>query len=163
MTGVITPTQPFDTDVELRRRNRATVSDYMSRSGPSRLSRHTLFTEDGSCGLWTTDTGVPIVIRGQEKLQAHGVWSLRCFPDWVWINVAIYETQDPNRFWVECDGEGQILFPGYRDGHYRNHFIHSFVLDNGAIKEQYEFMNPVAQMHALGLEVPLIRREGIPT
>ncbi len=148
---------------DLRRRNRATVEDYMSRRGESRLTRYELFTEDGSGGLWTTDTGEPIVSRGRQKLKAHGEWSLKCFPDWVWTNVQIYETQDPNRFWVECDGEGKILFPGYPPGYYKNHFIHSFLLEDGKIKQNREFMNPFEQLRALGIDVPEVKREGIPT
>jgi phenazine biosynthesis protein len=151
-----------ENNAELRRLNRRTVEDYISRKGEDRLTRHLLFTEDGVGGLWTTDSGQPIAIRGREKLKEHGVWSLKTFPDWVWTNVQIYETQDPNRFWVEFDGEGQILFADYPPGHYKNHFIHSFLLENGKIKEQREFMNPFEQLRALGIEVPVIKRAGIP-
>ncbi|MBW4702010.1 MULTISPECIES: PhzA/PhzB family protein [unclassified Micromonospora] len=153
----------FTDQVDLRARNRATVTDYMSRKGENRLTRYLLFTEDGSAGLWTTDTGQPVASQGHELLRAHGEWSLRMFPDWEWTNVEIFETQDPNRFWVECDGEGQILYPAYPPGHYRNHFIHSFELDDGKIRRQREFMNPFQQLRALGIEVPTIDRGGIPT
>lgn len=153
----------FTDQVDLRARNRATVTDYMSRKGENRLTRYLLFTEDGSAGLWTTDTGQPVASQGHELLRAHGEWSLRMFPDWEWTNVEIFETQDPNRFWVECDGEGQILYPAYPPGYYRNHFIHSFELDDGKIRRQREFMNPFQQFRALGIEVPTIDRGGIPT
>jgi hypothetical protein len=156
-------TQGFENDADLRRHNRATVEDYMSRRGDARLTRYTLFTEDGSGGLWTTDTGQPIVSPGRAKLKEHGEWSLKVFPDWVWTNVQISETQDPNRFWVECDGEGKILFEGYPPGYYKNHFIHSFLFENGKIKQNREFMNPFEQLRALGIEVPKIKRAGIPT
>ncbi|MFC5740518.1 PhzA/PhzB family protein [Dyella tabacisoli] len=155
-------TSTFTDDVELRRQHRLVVEDYMSRKGEGRLTRYLLFTADGSGGLWTNDTFQPIVSRGHEGLKAHGAWSLKCFPDWEWKNVQIFETQDPNRFWVECDGEGQIHFPGYPAGHYSNHFIHSFLLENGKIKQNREFMNPYEQMRALGIPIPAIKREGIP-
>lgn len=158
-----THADPFVADVDLRRRNREVVADYMSRKGENRLTRYQLFTEDGSAGLYTSDTGQPVVSVGHKKLQAHGVWSLRMFPDWEWTNVEISDTQDPNRFWVECDGEGQILYPDYAPGHYRNHFIHAFRLVDGRIKEQREFMNPFQQLRALNIEVPKINRGGIPT
>ncbi|MEV4496286.1 PhzA/PhzB family protein [Micromonospora arborensis] len=158
-----TQLQGFTDEVDLRIRNRATVTDYMSRRGENRLTRYLLFTEDGSAGLWTSDTGQPVASQGHDKLRAHGEWSLRMFPDWAWTNIEIFETQDPNRFWVECDGEGQILYPAYPPGHYRNHFIHSFELDNGKIRRQREFMNPFQQLRALGIEVPTVDRGGIPT
>lgn len=153
----------WTSDVELRARNRATVADYMSRKFEGRLTRHELFTEDGEAGLYTSDTGRPVVSKGRDKLEQHGKWSLSVLPDWEWTNVEIFETQDPNKFWVECDGEGKILFPGYPEGYYRNHFIHYFELDEGLIKSEREFMNPVEQFRALGIEVPEIRREGFPS
>ncbi|MGG2615853.1 phenazine biosynthesis protein PhzB, partial [Pseudomonas aeruginosa] len=60
---------------ELREKNRATVEKYMNTKGQDRLRRHELFVEDGCGGLWTTDTGSPIVIRGKDKLAEHAVWS----------------------------------------------------------------------------------------
>ncbi|RJQ70760.1 phenazine biosynthesis protein [Pseudonocardiaceae bacterium YIM PH 21723] len=146
-----------------RVQNRAIVADYLSRKGENRLTRHLLFTEDGSAGLYTTDTGKPVVSTGHETLKAHGEWSLRMFPDWEWINVEIFDTQDPDRFWAECDGVGRILYPAYPPGHYENHFLHSFLFENGRIKQQREFMNPFQQLRALGIEVPKIDRGGIPT
>lgn len=153
----------FENDSELRRHNRSVVEDYLSRVGESRLTRYLLFTEDGSAGLYTADTTEPVVSRGHETLKAHGEWSLRMFPDWVWYNIEIFETQDPNRFWAECDGKGKILYPNYPPGHYENHFLHSFRFRDGKIVEQREFMNPFNQMRALGIEVPVIKRGGIPT
>lgn len=108
-------------------------------------------------GVWTADTA-----KGREGLKAHGEWALKCFPDWRWKNIEIYDTQNPNMFWVECDGEGQILFPGYPEGYYTNHFIHSFLMENGKIKQNREFMNPFQQLRALDIEVPKINRSGFP-
>ncbi|WP_331769086.1 phenazine biosynthesis protein (plasmid) [Embleya sp. NBC_00888] len=156
--------QGFGSDTELRRRNRATVEEYLRvTEGTPRLDRHRLFSEDARGGLWTTDTGQPAAVTGKENLGRMAAWSLEMFPDWRWTNIQIFETQDPNHFWVECDGEGQILFPDYPPGYYENHFIHSFRLDNGKITEVREFMNPCQQMRALGIEVPLVKRAGIPS
>lgn len=153
----------FEDNQALRRKNRLVVEDYMSRVGEGRLTRYQLFTPDGEGGLWTGDTLEPIVSKTHAGLKAHGVWSLKCFPDWVWYNIEVFETQDPNRFWVECDGKGKICFPGYPEGYYQNHFIHSFLMDDGKIKQNREFMNPYQQLRALSIPVPNIKREGIPT
>ncbi len=156
-------TSGFTDAAELRRKNRATVETYLHTTGEDRLRRHELFTPDGCGGLWTTDTGAPIVIRGRDRLAEHAVWSLACFPDWEWYNIEIFETQDPNRIWAECDGHGKIRFPGYPEGYYENHFLHAFLLDDGKIRQNREFMNPFEQLRALSIPVPEIRREGIPT
>ncbi|MFJ4564878.1 PhzA/PhzB family protein [Streptomyces caelestis] len=159
----VAQSQGFTDRQELRRLNRATVERYMNTKGKDRLERHLLFTEDGVGGLWTTDTGSPIAIKGRDRLAEHAVWSLRCFPDWEWYNVQIFETDDPNHLWAECDGHGKILFEGYPEGYYENHFLHSFELVDGKIRRQREFMNPFEQLRALGIPVPEIKRAGIPT
>lgn len=146
----------------VRARNRRVVEQYMSARGAARLRRHELFVEDGEAGLWTSDTGRPVSTTGRSRLAEHAVWALRCFPDWEWYNVEIFETQDENRFWVECDGRGRILFDGYPEGYYDNHFLHSFEMTDGQIVRQREFMNPIAQMRALGIDVPTVRRAGFP-
>ncbi|MBG6320441.1 phenazine biosynthesis protein PhzA, partial [Pseudomonas aeruginosa] len=45
----------FTDNLELRRRNRATVEHYMRMKGAERLQRHSLFVEDGCAGNWTTE------------------------------------------------------------------------------------------------------------
>ncbi|UYA60775.1 Phenazine biosynthesis protein PhzB [Pectobacterium sp. F1-1] len=143
--------------------NRKTVSQYLSSTrGNARLKRHELFVEDGEGGLWTTETGEPIIICGIKNLEKHAKWSLECFPDWEWYNIKIFTTDNPDHVWVECDGRGLIRFPGYPESYYENHFIHSFELRDGLIVRNREFMNPVTQLKSLGVEVPRIKREGIP-
>ena len=67
MANAETSSAGFGTDVDLRRRNRAAVADYMSRKGENRLTRYLLFTSDGSAGLYTSDTGEPIVSQGRAR------------------------------------------------------------------------------------------------
>ncbi|KMQ53181.1 phenazine biosynthesis protein [Pseudomonas aeruginosa] len=145
------------------RGQRATVEHYMRMKGAERLQRHSLFVEDGCAGNWTTESGEPLVFRGHESLRRLAEWLERCFPDWEWHNVRIFETEDPNHFWVECDGRGKALVPGYPQGYCENHYIHSFELENGRIKRNREFMNPMQKLRALGIAVPQIKRDGIPT
>ncbi|WTV81726.1 phenazine biosynthesis protein (plasmid) [Streptomyces sp. NBC_00028] len=159
-----TSTSPVFTDHhDLRARNREAVEQYM-RTGPeARLIRYTLYTDDGTASLFYTDIGRPIVVTGREKLKRHGELSLKVLPDWQWYDVQIYETQDPSVIWVECDGEGTIRFPGYPEGHYRNHFIHGFTLHDGKIAASREYTNPIEHMKSLSIETPHIRRDWIPT
>ncbi len=156
------PMTGFANHLELRRINRATVERYMHMKGAERLQRHTLFSEDGCGGNWTTQTGEPLVFQGHESLARLAQWLEQCFPDWEWHNVRIFETDDPNHLLVECDGRGKVLIPGYPQGYCENHYLHSFELDNGRIKRNREFMNPVHKLHALGISVPQIKRDGIP-
>ncbi|KQX68908.1 MULTISPECIES: PhzA/PhzB family protein [unclassified Streptomyces] len=148
---------------DLRARNRRAVEQYMRTGAEARLSRYTLYTQDGTASLFYTDIGRPIVVTGREKLKRHGELSLRVLPDWQWSDVRIYETQDPSTIMVECGGEGTIRFPGYREGRYRNHFIHGFTLHDGRIAASREYTNPIEHMKSLGIETPHIRRDWIPS
>lgn len=148
---------------DLRDRNRRAVEQYMRTGAEARLSRYTLYTEDGSASLFYTDMGRPIVVRGREKLKRHGELSMQVLPDWQWSDVHIYQTQDPSVIWVECGGEGTILFPGYPPGRYRNHFIHGFTLSDGRIAASREYTNPIEHMRALSIETPHIERDWIPS
>ncbi|MFJ3969436.1 PhzA/PhzB family protein [Streptomyces parvus] len=157
-------TAPVFTDHhDLRSRNRRAVEQYMKTGPEARLSRYTLYTEDGTASLFYTDIGRPILVRGRGNLKRHNEISLEVLPDWEWSGVRLYETQDPSVIWVECDGEGTIRFPGYPEGHYSNHFIHGFTLRDGRIAASREYTNPIEHMRALGIGTPNIERDWIPT
>ncbi|MDG4533486.1 PhzA/PhzB family protein [Streptomyces sp. AV19] len=153
----------FTDHLELRARNREAIEKYMRTGAEARLERYTLYAEDGETALFYTDIGRPIVVKGRERLKRHNELSLEVLPDWEWIDVRIYETQDPGVIWVECDGEGTIRFPGYPEGHYRNHFVHGFTLEDGRIKSSREYANPIEHMRSLSIDTPHIRRDWIPT
>ncbi|HEX2315139.1 MAG TPA: PhzA/PhzB family protein [Thermomonospora sp.] len=156
------PSPGSTTEAELRSAHRAIVEKYLSTTEADRRNRYLLFTENGTAALFFTDVGRPIVVRGRERLREHGELSLKVLPDWRWHDVTIFETQDPNRFWVECTGSGRILFPGYPPGVYRNHFVHSFEFADGGIVAAREFTNPIEHMRALSIDTPRIARDWIP-
>jgi phenazine biosynthesis protein len=149
-------------DATLRGRNRHTVEQYLRTGLAERLVRYQLYTEDGSAALWLTDRGGPIVIEGHENLRRHGELSVKVLPDWEWEKVRIIETVDAGTIWVECEGTGTIVFPGYPVGRYHNHFLHCFDLVDGLIVRSREFSNPLEQMRSLGIAVPQIERNWIP-
>ncbi|TRO56449.1 PhzA/PhzB family protein [Streptomyces sp. IB201691-2A2] len=156
-------TSVFTDHHDLRARHRRAVEQYLRTSAEARLSRYTLYTRDGTASLFYTDIGRPIVVTGRQKLRRHGELSLRVLPDWQWFDVHIHETADPSVIWVECGGEGTIRFPGYREGRYRNHFIHRFTLRGGQIAASREYTNPIEHMKSLGIATPHIRRDWIPS
>ena len=108
--------QGFEDAVELRRKNRETVVKYMNTKGQDRLRRHELSSRTAVAVY-----GPPIPARPSSFVARTSWpstrWSLKCFPDWEWYNIKVFETDDPNHFWVECDGHGKILFPGYPEGY----------------------------------------------
>jgi len=145
-------------DDKLRSKNLATVKKYISMVVP-RLNRHKLFTDDCTWGLGFSERGRPIYVKGIKKLAKMDEMNTRCFPDWKWRNIKIFQTQDPNFFWVECDGSGNALFSSYPPTRHSAHFIHSFEMENGKIKFYREFFNPVKELLDFGFKVPQLKRE----
>ncbi len=125
----------------------------------SRLDRHKLFTQDCTSGLAFSETGKPMYVSGIENVARMDEWNTMCFPDWKWRNVKIYQTQNPNYFWVECNGSGQALFPGYPPVKHSAHFIHSFEMMDGKIKVYREFFNPIKELIDFGFKVPRLKRK----
>ncbi len=117
--------------------------------------------EAGATVILTDGGGNPI---GQATADGSGNWTFT--PGTPLANGTVINAvaQDPaGHFWVECDGRGKALVPGYPQGYCENHYIHSFELENGRIKRNREFMNPIQKLRALGIAVPQIKRDGIPT
>ena len=154
----------FDDGQERREHNRAMVDKYLhSGHGDALLHRHELFCEDGISGLWTSDSGEPVFAQGRENIAKYDVWSSEHFPDWTWSNITIWTTDDPDRVWAECDGEGNINLPGHDPVFYRNHLIYSFEMRDGLIYREREFMNPIVEMRALGMQTPTIELGDFPS
>jgi ketosteroid isomerase-like protein len=142
---------------QLRKGHRRIVERYLhSGHGEDLLHRHELFCEDGISGLWTSDSGSPVFAQGRESIARYDLWSAEHFPDWQWHDIRIWQTDDPQQLWAECDGEGTVVLPGHPAVHYANHFIYSFEMRDGLILREREFMNPITEMHALGMHTPTI-------
>ena len=103
----------FTDNLELRRRNRATVEHYMRMKGPNGCSGTACSSRTAAPATGPRKAANPW-FSGAESLRRLAEWLERCFPDWEWHNVRIFETEDPNHFWVECDGRGKALVPGIR-------------------------------------------------
>jgi len=142
----------------LRRLNQATVEKFLHQEWEKQWE---LFAEDGSVGLETPENCKPeeFRVQGIKNLKPHFEGMSKVFPEWKFTNLKIYQTQDPNQFWVECDGGGRVIFPAYpKATHHSCHFILSFLMEKGKIKQWREFMNPCKEMLDVGIEVPIIKR-----
>ncbi|MFT3797607.1 PhzA/PhzB family protein [Microbacterium sp.] len=149
-------TEPLNDEQRvLQDRNRATVEHFLRCHG---LERASLFTADGYKVLPWTGMGRPIDMRGQYELKYNFLINMQIFTQWAWSNVQVFDTQFPDQFWVECDGEGVIVSPepGYEPVYYKNHYLHHFLLEDGKIKEFREFQNAITQVtDAAGEVVPM--------
>jgi len=136
---------------ELRMKNITALREYVDARYPvQRAARWDLFTDMGTTGA----AGGPIVM-GKDKVKACTDWNMIYFPDTVFNNNMIYQTQDPNLFMVESDGDCYISYPAYgRPKRYPNKFWHTFRMENGQIMDYYEFSNALLIRHTFQLAVP---------
>lgn len=141
------------TEQEIRARNRAVVEKYMAAVGQEREHRWKLFTDDATTGLQYTATGEPMIVSGIDNIRKGDQFNSKNFPDWAFSNIEIFDSQNPNSFLVECDGEGTSYVSG-RPVHHKDHYIHKFLFRDGKICYYREFMNPCNELIELGIEMP---------
>ena len=141
------------TNEEIRSRNRAVVEAYMALKGEARAERWKMFTDDATTGLQYTAAGTPMVVSGIDNIRKGDRFNCQNFPDWSFTNIEIFSSEDPDRFLVECDGEGTSMVLG-RPVHHKDHYIHKFVFRDGKICLYREFMNPCNELIEMGVEMP---------
>jgi phenazine biosynthesis protein len=135
-----------------RESNQITVEKFFQLHGPARAE---LFAEDGVKELpYAFSDGPDFRWEGKANVKANFEANVDFFPDWKWQNLKIYSTQDPNQFWAEADGSGMINIIGHPKSPYRNHYVFSFKMQDGLIKEFREFNNPLEIMKSLGVPLP---------
>lgn len=147
-------------DVELRKKNLETILKYLNCStDEEHLNRWQLYTEDGIRRVTDTVNGEPYDIKaiGHEELKQIEIWNNKYFPNYLFVNNRIFQTQDPNLFAVLSDGKGYIDYPAYGGlRRYDNQFAHSFEMEDGKIKVYSEHLNACAVFTSLGIELPKI-------
>ena len=140
---------------ELRAKNRATVERYLSMNGP-RYDRYKLFVPGGeaTAGVAFMLNGEERFMQGTENIKNADAFNSKHFPDWTWTDPEIYETGDPNFFWVQGEGGGTSMLPGQPVVHHSDHYIHSFQMRDGLILHYREFRNPFKELKELGIPLP---------
>ena len=117
-----------------RRANRATVERFFQLPiGDERLE---LYADDGVKELVT----MGLRWTGKAALKANTDQNVEWFPEWTWSNVEVWETEDPENFWVECDGSGRKVFAAGADPlPIGNHYIFNIRAGAGKITLLREF------------------------
>jgi len=141
---------------ELRKKNLKTVEYYMTLRGMERREKRApLFAENAAFELTFTAECVP---DSRTAMEWNNVGDSEDFPDWGFYNAEIYQTQNPDMLFVECDGRGKLIIKGDADKNrvYENHYIISFEMEDGKIKRLREIHNPCCLMKALGIPIPKV-------
>lgn len=138
-----------DSVSDIRDRNRRTVEYFFTISGTRRLE---IYTEDGVKEL----PFFPASLRsaGMEELRAHHELIGGVFPDWIWSDLKILGSEDPNIFWATANGAGSFMLA---DGpsRYENSYVFYFELRDGKIALLREYNNPVQLLKSAGARLVL--------
>lgn len=141
------------TNEEIRAKNKAMVDEYMALKGEQRAERWKMFTDDATTGLQYSASGEPMIVEGIENIRKGDLFNCKNFPDWGFSNIEIFYSEDPNKFLVECDGEGTSMLLG-RPIQHKDHYIHKFTFRDGKICLYREFMNPCNELIEMGVKMP---------
>ncbi|MEJ6550264.1 PhzA/PhzB family protein [Corynebacterium sp. USCH3] len=144
-------------DAEIREKNIATIREYVdARTDEERSRRWELYTEDCTSGAVA---GEPV--KGKELARKSTEWNMTYFPGFVFDDNIIFQSTDPNYFVVASKGRGEVNFPEHGGARpYENDFFHVFRMQDGKIKDYFEYSNAVKLYEALGLEMPELQSPG---
>lgn len=143
-------------DEALRRKNIACIRQYVdARTVEERGRRWDLYIDGDACTSGAA--GLP-VCAGKDKARQCTEWNMVYFPDYVFNNNVIFQTQDPNLFMVMSDGTGGIYYPAYGERKtYENRYFHTFRMQDGKIRNYYEYSNAKLLFDVLGVNLPAIQ------
>ncbi len=138
---------------ELREKNRATVEEFFKRYGEPRAE---LFDIDGAKEIvYNANGGASQCWKNKEEVLENFISNKSVFPKWAWNVISIDSTEDPNKFWVEANGSGEVMVAGKSEpSKYENHYFFCFEMKDGLILKMREIMNPLKLLEAFGVEVP---------
>lgn len=144
-------------DVDIRKKNIATIRQYVdARTEAERGRRWDLYAEDCTSGAVA---GEPV--KGKEPARTSTEWNLKYFPGFVFDDNIIFQSVDPDYYVVASKGRGEVNFPEHGGPHpYENDFFHVFRMQDGKIKDYFEYSNALGLYEALGLDVPELQSPG---
>ncbi|RPH53174.1 MAG: hypothetical protein EHM85_00120 [Desulfobacteraceae bacterium] len=142
----------------IRRKNIETIKKFLALDG---MGDTTQFFVDGGVFEQTFpfygDEPTKMVMRRNQEQQApqQAEGSMpELTIDWKFFNEIIYCTDDPDYIIVENYGSGKQLAPTGEYVPYSNHYLHTFRMQNGLIKEYREITNPLNLYKAFSLPMP---------
>lgn len=140
-------------DNELRQKNIDCIRQYVDATTvEERGERWKLYVDDCTSGA----AGLP-VLKGIKKAEICTKWNLIYFPNYVFNNNVILQTQDPNLFMVMSDGTGGINYPAYGEEKlYENVFFHIIRMQDGKMKDYYEYSDGALFYSCFGIELPVL-------
>ncbi|KAL3462803.1 phenazine biosynthesis protein A/B [Aspergillus heterothallicus] len=147
--GTDTPQQAL-----LRQKNRATVEKYLATSG---IARAECFTPDGIKELTfathasplSPDNTSPVVWKGRTALEENFRFNAANFTG-SWLNPKVYETQDPNKFWVETALDAVYVVDDKKVPYRQPYYVMSFDMHDGLIERFREIFNPIELIRTHG-------------
>lgn len=149
MEEIVIPEKDYD----LRRKNIRTILEFMTDEDDAqtgaqrekRLNRYRLYTKGGQGYRY----GAGYTYKGEKRLRERDATTVRRFPIWYTMDMKLFQTDDPNIYFVtgypvgeQYDDDGNFMhrFPKEDPCH------NLFIMEDGLIKEYIEYMVPPLQL-----------------
>jgi len=121
------------------------IDDFFTDDAVKEIPFATFFSPDGGPMRW----------QGKEALRANAEANSRRIDWYEWRDVRISGTDDPDRFFVEASGVGEMTVGGVTRPYVQKEYYLIFELRDGRIALYKEIMNPLELLKTVGGEIVL--------
>lgn len=136
----------------LRLQNMKTIEEFFSLSGEGFLDAWKLHHDQAYTGIYTTENAVPEGVGGGiHNIKEWYAYNVRYFPNWKINHFTIYQQEDPRKFFVQCEAEGDIDLPDYDKLHYKSIFFNDLEMRDGKISVHWVHFSPANLLLEMGL------------
>lgn len=144
----------------LRSINTATIRQFVNaKTDEEKRATVDLFTDDCSwganlpCAVMSADH--ELNKGGKESVRKFIEWKIKYLPEQVYLKPVVYQTNDPNHYFVLAKHDGYVSFPAYGEKrrYNTNNFMLEFFMEEGKIQKYFEYSNMVHLYSALGVKL----------
>ena len=148
--------EQFSAISRLREDNHQVIEKYLSLKGSAPVEdKLALFADDIMYEIVNTLACKPERTCGLSKLKLRFEEHARMWKEFEYTNIRIIPTDRPDTFLVECDADGTIFSPMFKETRpYHNYYYIMFVIRGGKIWQLRQFTNPMKLMHDFWKKLP---------
>lgn len=148
--------EQYEALTKLRADNQAVIEKYLSLKGSDPVDQKlALFAEDIMYEIVNTMECKPERTCGLRKLKLRFEENARMWKEFEYKNIRIIPTDRPETFLVECDADGTIFSPMFKEPRsYHNYYYIMFVIRNSKIWQLRQFTNPMKLVHDFWKKLP---------
>ncbi|MBS5521613.1 MAG: PhzA/PhzB family protein [Clostridiales bacterium] len=148
--------EQYEAQSMARRENQQIIEKYLSLKGSDPIDdKMALFADDIMYEIVNTMACKPERTCGKKNLRQRFESNARMWKEFEYNNIRIIPTDRKETFLVECDADGTIFSPMFKEPRsYHNYYYIMFVLRNKKIWQLRQFTNPMKLIHDFWKKLP---------